>query len=159
VQGEYIACRAQVLARSRVPTWASFLEPISGPFLQCHFRLVLVDSTYGLEEHGNPFFHTQNMKTTACLPSAFPLPSSLLPVRPDHHSFCPIPLRLSRSSGGRLIHHHGEAKITAEELLARTESNGYRKGAHGEKDSTQDGNKHMDKARKNQDAGLVCYVL
>lgn len=32
-----------------------------------------------LEEHGNPFFHTQNMKTTACLPpsSLFPPPSSL----------------------------------------------------------------------------------
>jgi hypothetical protein len=30
-----------------------------------------------LEEHKNPFFHAQNMKTTACLPSVFPLPSSL----------------------------------------------------------------------------------
>jgi hypothetical protein len=78
VQGEYIACRAQVQARSRVPTWAPFLEPISGPFLKCHFRLVLVDSTYGhLKSMGTPSSHAQNMKATACLPSVFPPPSSL----------------------------------------------------------------------------------
>jgi hypothetical protein len=36
----------------------------------------------------------------------------------------------------------------AEELLARAELNGYKRGAHREKDSSRDDNKHIDKSKK-----------
>jgi hypothetical protein len=39
-------------------------------------------------------------------------------------------------------------KVTAEELEARAESNGYRRGAHREKDSVRNDGKHNDKAKK-----------
>jgi hypothetical protein len=72
-----------------------------------------------LEERGNPFFHAQKMKTTAYLSLGLSSsPFGLITTR-----FVPFLYALSRSSDGRLIHRHGEAKITVEELLAWTESN------------------------------------
>jgi hypothetical protein len=50
-------------------------------------------------------------------------------------------------------------KVTAEELLARAESNGYQRGAHREKDNARDGNRHIDKTKKDQNAALDLYVL
>lgn len=50
-------------------------------------------------------------------------------------------------------------KVTAEELLARAESNGYKRGAYREKDSTRDENRHQDKTKKDQNAALDRYVL
>jgi hypothetical protein len=47
-------------------------------------------------------------------------------------------------------------KATAEELL---ESNGYKRGAHREKDGAQDNRKHNDKTRRNQNLALDSYVL
>jgi hypothetical protein len=41
-------------------------------------------------------------------------------------------------------------KATAEELEARAESNGYKRGAHREKDSTRDNGKHNKKTKRNQ---------
>jgi hypothetical protein len=41
-------------------------------------------------------------------------------------------------------------KATAEELEAQAESNGYKRGAHREKDSTRDNGKHNKKTRRNQ---------
>lgn len=38
-------------------------------------------------------------------------------------------------------------KATAEELLARAESNGYKRGLHGEEDGTRDNGKHNDELR------------
>jgi hypothetical protein len=49
-------------------------------------------------------------------------------------------------------------KATAEELLARAESNGYKRGAHREEDSTRDNGKHNDKTKMNQDVVLDRYV-
>jgi hypothetical protein len=65
----------------------------------------------------------------------------------------------SPSSNGRLLHHHGETKATAEELEARPESNGYERGAHREKDSTRDNGKHNKKTKRNQNSVLDRYVL
>jgi hypothetical protein len=45
-------------------------------------------------------------------------------------------------------------KITADELSARAKANGYQRGAHRDKDSLQDKNKHVDKVKKDQDAAL-----
>jgi hypothetical protein len=49
-------------------------------------------------------------------------------------------------------------KATAEELLARAESKGYKRGAHQEEDSTRDNRKHNDKTKMNQDVVLDRYV-
>ena len=45
-------------------------------------------------------------------------------------------------------------KATAEELDARAESNGYRRGAHQEEDSTRDNGKHNKKIKRNQNSVL-----
>jgi hypothetical protein len=39
--------------------------------------------------------------------------------------------------------------VTTEELEARAESNGYRRGARGEKDSARNDGKHNDKIKTN----------
>jgi hypothetical protein len=48
--------------------------------------------------------------------------------------------------------------LTAEELEAQAESNGYRRGAHREKDSARGDGKHNDKTRRNQNVVLDRYV-
>jgi hypothetical protein len=45
-------------------------------------------------------------------------------------------------------------KATAEELEARAESNGYKRGAYREKDSTRDNGKHNKKTKRNQNSVL-----
>ena len=50
-------------------------------------------------------------------------------------------------------------KVTAEESEARAESNGYRRGAHREKDSARNDGKHNDKTKTNQNVVLDRYVL
>ena len=45
-------------------------------------------------------------------------------------------------------------KITGDELNARAKANGYQRGAHRDKDSLRDRNKHVDKVKKDQDAAL-----
>jgi hypothetical protein len=50
-------------------------------------------------------------------------------------------------------------KATAEELEARAESNGYRRGAYREEGSTQDNGKRNKKIKKNQNSVLNRYVL
>jgi hypothetical protein len=50
-------------------------------------------------------------------------------------------------------------KATAEELEARAESNGYRRGAYREEDSTRDNGKHNKKIKRNQNSVLDRYVL
>jgi hypothetical protein len=50
-------------------------------------------------------------------------------------------------------------KATAEELEARAESNGYKRGAHREKNGTRDNIKHNKEIKKNQNSALDRYVL
>ena len=50
-------------------------------------------------------------------------------------------------------------KATADELDARAEANGYRRGAHLEEDSRRDDNKHEGKTKKNQNTTLRHYVM
>jgi len=50
-------------------------------------------------------------------------------------------------------------KATADELEAQTESNGYKRGVHREKDSTRDNGKHNKKIKRNQNSVLDRYVL
>ena len=50
-------------------------------------------------------------------------------------------------------------KITGAELAARAKANGYQRGAHRDKDSLRDRNKHVDKVKRDQDAALDRYVL
>ncbi|KAI9764758.1 MAG: hypothetical protein M1840_008027 [Geoglossum simile] len=49
-------------------------------------------------------------------------------------------------------------EATAEELLARAKANGYERGAHWEKDSIRDANRHVKKTKKNQDRFLHLYA-
>jgi hypothetical protein len=49
-------------------------------------------------------------------------------------------------------------KATAEELGARTESNGYKRERYREKDSTRDNGKHNKKTKRNQNSVLDRYV-
>jgi hypothetical protein len=48
-----------------------------------------------------------------------------------------------------------EKKATPDELEARAEANGYRRGEHREEDSRRDCNKHEDKTKKDQERLLV----
>jgi hypothetical protein len=50
-------------------------------------------------------------------------------------------------------------KITGDELSAGAKANGYQRGAHRDKDSLQDQNKHVDKVKRDQNAALDRYVL
>jgi hypothetical protein len=50
-------------------------------------------------------------------------------------------------------------KATAEELLARAESNGYKREAHREKDSVRGEKRHINKIKKDQNAALDRYIL
>jgi hypothetical protein len=50
-------------------------------------------------------------------------------------------------------------KATAEELEAQAESNGYKRGAHREEDSTRDNGKHNKKTKRNQNSVLDRYVV
>ena len=49
--------------------------------------------------------------------------------------------------------------ITGAELAACAKANGYQRGAHRDKDSLRDRNKHVDKVKRDQDAALDRYVL
>jgi hypothetical protein len=48
--------------------------------------------------------------------------------------------------------------VIADELFARAEANGYRRGQHLE-DQTRDGHKHVENTKKDQEAALRRYVL
>jgi hypothetical protein len=50
-------------------------------------------------------------------------------------------------------------KITGDELNARVKANGYQREAHREEDGRRNGNKHIDKVKKDQDTTLDRYVL
>ena len=50
-------------------------------------------------------------------------------------------------------------KVTAEELLARAKSNGYKRGAYREDDCKRDKRKHVDKTKKGQKSALDHYIL
>jgi hypothetical protein len=53
----------------------------------------------------------------------------------------------------------GRRRVTANELLARAEANGYKKGKHKEKDAVRNRHRHADNTKKDQNAVLDCYVL
>jgi hypothetical protein len=55
-------------------------------------------------------------------------------------------------------HQHGK-KGHWNELSARAKENGYQRGAHRDKDSLRDQNKHVDKAKKDQNGALDREVL
>jgi hypothetical protein len=50
-------------------------------------------------------------------------------------------------------------KVTAEEQLARTKSNGYKREAHREKDSVRGEKRHIDKIKKDQNVASDRYIL
>jgi hypothetical protein len=50
-------------------------------------------------------------------------------------------------------------KAMAEELRAQAESNGYKRRAHREKDSTRDDKRHIHKTKKDQNVALDRYLL
>jgi len=49
-------------------------------------------------------------------------------------------------------------KATTEELGARAETNGYKRGSHREKDSTRDNGKHNKETKRSQNSALDRYV-
>jgi hypothetical protein len=53
----------------------------------------------------------------------------------------------------------GRRRVTADELLARAEANGYKKGKHKEKDAVRNRHKHVDNTKKDQNMVLDRYVL
>jgi hypothetical protein len=56
-------------------------------------------------------------------------------------------------------HRHAKMKVTGDELSARAKANGYQRGAHRDKDSLRDQNKHVDRIKMHQNAALDRYVL
>jgi hypothetical protein len=53
----------------------------------------------------------------------------------------------------------GRRRVTADELLARAEANGYKKGKHKEKDAVRNHHKHVDNTKKDQNMVLDRYML
>jgi hypothetical protein len=53
----------------------------------------------------------------------------------------------------------GQRDVTADELLARAEANGYKRGAHKVADEVRGQEKHVKKTKKDQDRTLRRYVL
>jgi hypothetical protein len=53
----------------------------------------------------------------------------------------------------------GRRRVTADELLARAEANGYKKGKHKEKDAVRNHHKHVDNTKKDQTMVLDRYML
>ena len=53
----------------------------------------------------------------------------------------------------------GRRCVTADELLARAEANGYKEGRHKEEDAVLDHHKHVEKTKRNQNRTLNRYVL
>ncbi len=53
----------------------------------------------------------------------------------------------------------GRREATVTELVAQAESNGYKRGAHQEKDMVRMREKHVKKTKKDQDATLKRYIL
>jgi len=53
----------------------------------------------------------------------------------------------------------GRRCVTADELLARAEANGYKKGKHKEKDEVRNHHKHVDNTKKDQNMVLDRYML
>jgi hypothetical protein len=51
------------------------------------------------------------------------------------------------------------AEAMAEELRARAEANGYKRGAHREQDSTRDIMKHSEDTKKKQERMLKRYIM
>jgi hypothetical protein len=92
-----------------------------------------------------------------CLPSRTNCPLAYLYL-PDTTLSVWSPRLLIHSSPPVLAHSTGTFS-TAEELLARAEFNGYKVRAYQEKDSTRDYERHIDKAKKDQNAALDHYVL
>ena len=82
---------------------------------------------------------------------AFPL---LPPTSQSNHRTFVLSLpTVSCSSHGRFLHLHGEAKTKGEELLARAESNGYKKG-HAERRTVAETKKMYTDKAKDQRAAL-----
>ena len=90
--------------------------------------------------------------------------ASLIPARGPYLSLPAARVLLAVSY---LFNHHflrtttamAKKKITGAELAARAKANGYQRGAHRDKDSLRDRNKHVDKVKRDQDAALDHYVL
>jgi hypothetical protein len=119
------------------PKWAPFFMLIWAAFCA-----TASSRSYG--SHGQilkaveiPLRYAPSLITTR----AFPFPSLLLPLP---------------TATSTLI--MAKRKATAEELLARAGSNGYKRGAHREGDSTQDNGKHSGKTKMTQDILLDGYA-
>jgi hypothetical protein len=102
-----------------------------------------------------PFFTLYWAPTDRYLRAWKPVPSCLQfdQQRPLSHFFSlllPLPTAAFSTTMAK-------RKATAEELEAQAESNGYKRGAHREKDSTRDNGKH-NKTKRNQNSVLDRYV-
>jgi hypothetical protein len=86
--------------------------------------------------HGSPFRHAHSFINNACFPAFSPSSQRL-----------PSPTIMAKQ------------KATAEELEARAESNGYKRGAHREEDSTRDDMKYNDDTKKQQKRMLNRYIM
>ena len=95
------------------------------------------------------------------LESTAPPPPRGVPARETSQLGLPAVLVFGSPTVYLLHHLHRTAtvmprqKVTADGLDARTEANGYQRGAHWEEDSRRDSNKHEDKTKKNYRAKLV----
>src|SRR5947209_20604586 len=83
----------------------------------------------------------------------------MLAVRSTTHAF---PLLLSPSPSSQRLPSlpiMAKRKARAEELEAQAESNGYKREAHREKDSTRDNGKHNKKTKTSQNSVLDRYGM
>jgi hypothetical protein len=124
-----------------VPKWTPFFTlHILGSLLRNRFRLALVDPT------------DRYLRAWKPVPSCLQFDQQRVLSR-----FFSLLLPLPTAAFSTIM---AKRKVTAEEPLARAESNGYKKGAHREEDSTRDGKRHIDKTQEGSKCGIgpLCPV-
>ena len=137
VKGERLVARVHADLRW-IPKWTPFLYAIFGRPPAQPLRLALVDPTDRYLRAWKPVPCACSLTSNACFSHFFSL---LLPL--PTAAFSTI---------------MAKRKATTEQLGARAESNGYKRGAHREKDSTRDNGKHNKKTKSRQKSVLDRYV-
>lgn len=108
----------------------------------CHLCVPFPDSSTSPHPHPHPLTHIHTYFFTCHLRTHLSLPSS---------TFTSPSFSIHSSVMGK--------RLTAGQLLARAETNGYRRGAHRDEDVPQDRNKHKPETKKDQDAAVDRYSL
>jgi hypothetical protein len=131
--------RVHAHPRGMGPKMDSLLYVILGSLLRNRIVSPLWIRQTDTQGRGSPFPYARSLINNTYFPASSPLLSLPTAAAASSSSF---------SSSVSTI--TAKRKGTVEELEARVESNGYKRGAYREKNSAQDNGKHNNKTKKNQ---------